>query len=100
MHITRIKPEYIEVAKHIMENIQNDCGAANRFEGGFKYPKKWVKVIALHSQKIFETYPELLTDDFLEKISCGGEEVRLDLRNNFPEFINLDCELDKYFESL
>lgn len=43
MHITRIKPEYIEVAKHIMENIQNDCGAANRFEGGFKYPKNGLK---------------------------------------------------------
>lgn len=100
MYATEIKPEYIEVAKQIMENIQNDCGAANRFEGGFKYPEKWIKVISFHSQKLFEAHPELLTDDFLEEISCGGEEVRAELRGKFPEYINLDCVLEKYFESL
>ena len=39
MYATEVKPEYIEVAKQIMESIQNDCGAANRFEEGFKYPE-------------------------------------------------------------
>lgn len=100
MYATEVKPEYIEAAKQIMENIQNDCGAANRFEEGFKYPEKWVKLIARHSQRLFEVHPELLSDDFLNNISCGGEEVRLELKSKYPECINLDCVLEKYFESL
>lgn len=91
---------YIEIAKQIMENIQNDCGAANRFEGGFKYPKYWVSLIAKHSQPLFENHPDILSDDFLSDISCGGEEVRNEINLKYPEFNSLDSILERYFESL
>lgn len=100
MFTTKANPMYIEIAKQIMENIQNDCGAANRFEGGFKYPENWVNLIAGHSQYLFDNHPELLTDNFLNDISCGGEEVRTEICKKYPEFQNLDGVLENYFESL
>ena len=100
MFKTEVNPIYIEIAKQIMENIQNDCGAAGRFEEGFNYPEYWVELIAKHSQYLFDCHPELLTDDFLNDISCGGEEIRAEIRVKYSEFQNLDSVLDNYFESL
>jgi len=90
------KKDYIEVAKQIMELIQYDNGYGH--VEGISFPKKWVNLIAKECEVFFSNNEELLTDEDLENICMGGDDVSGQYIS-IKGFDRLDKILNDYFDN-
>lgn len=98
--------DYVGIARSMMADIQNDCGSANRFNGGFEYPEEWVEKIAEHWESFVKKNPTIFQesnmDDIEEFARCfalGDEEWGM-AYESYPGYAELSEVLEEYFETL